>query len=266
MNSNIVKNNVSSYDIQKLAGIFCPSKIYTGDILSGKSIGMKKYLRLTSTTLSNDTMSVNTDEDTYIIDYEMSGYTNNLDVTNGDEIFVDNKDGKVYFIKNIHYIDMSDANMKFYITKIYDTHSVFECTTAPIGVIKANGDTNLYCTHLDTLSSQTSGNNSCVVGINISGYIYLKFNAEDERYFVNGKRIETVNELKSWISANSPRIYFERKDPITTDITDTELGQMLLTLNPKKEFVWEMTNLKGELSVYEDIDSALNDIRALILE
>lgn len=268
MYSNIVKKRITSEDMRSLSQIFCPTKTYFGSEFSGKSTGYKKYLILSGTEVEpSQPLAVTANSKEYPTGYFAEGYINNGQFRCGDEIFADNISKRVFFRKKVYTVNLRNHLNAIYLNKKYDTHTTFEFDSNSVGCSKANGLSNLYCTHFDTYVSQLTDNSeSCVVGINISGYIYLKFNAQDEKYFLNGKRIETVQEAKEWISLNSPVMCYERKTPEIIDITDTDIGRMLLNLEPQKEFDWKISGGIGELCVYESIDDALNELRTIILQ
>ncbi|MBE7045948.1 MAG: hypothetical protein E7396_00885 [Ruminococcaceae bacterium] len=270
MNSNIIKNSLSSSESDKLINLLCPSELYTGVELSGKCIGYKKYLKITGTDPEPEQeVTIDADGEIYNIPFLLFGFTNTAGFKCGDCIYVNNADKKVYYEKNLYEISLNTILKQISINNIYDTHSTFQINTvqALTDNAKKIGISNLYCKDINTLKhSSSSIYTSGIVGTDYSGFIYIKLEANDERYFYNGERITDIQTFRNWAEENDIKILFERANPIVEDITDTYIGRLLLDIKPKKDFVWNISGGTAELCVHCNIDDVLTQIKAMILE
>lgn len=267
MNSNIIKNKGISSDTRKLYSMFCPTQFYTGESVSGNYNGLRKHLKITA--CNSDVISINSDGTMYQPDINMMGFINSADVMCGDCIFVDDDNQKVYYYNNIYELELKNYISKISINKIYDTHSTFQINTATsvVGDEKKSGVSNLYSDQFIThRKSSPSIYDSGIVGADFSQYIYIKIKSDDERYFYNGERIVDVASFRDWVVLNDVSIFYERENPIITDITDTDAGRMILGITHKNEFEFSVENAVAELCVYRNINDVLSEIKAMIIE
>lgn len=270
MNSNIVKKGISSSEMNNLFNLFCPTETVFGSTFEGQCIGKKKSLTIIGTNpdLAQSIM-INADGNEFSIPVSLRGFENSVDVRCGDSIIVDDVNQKVYLYTNVFELKLKDVSSKIGINKIYDTHSTFQLNTQSSmpNDYKKTGVSNLYSKDLIThKKSSPTIYDSGIVGSEINGYVYIKFKADDEKYFYMGERIVTLEQMRSWIIENDFSILYEREKPVITDITHTAEGRSLLNLQPKEEFSWNIYGLYGEMCVYCHVDKALAKVSAMILE
>lgn len=270
MNSNIVKHGLLSSDTKRLHSLFSPSKSFIGTSLQGRCIGIKQYIKIYgNVTQPMQEILINADGNEYVLPYALYGFTNSADISCSDCIYIDDHNEKVYYYKNINYVDLNSIISNIKINKIYDTHSTFQFQTniTTMNGTKKAGVSNLYSDDFVTHRQLSTGiYDSGIVGAGNSHVVYIKMKADDENYFYQGERITDIIQLRGWLNERNVRIFFERETPIITDITDTQIGKALLKLQPQKDFSWSINGALAEMSVYCNINDVLSEIMAMVLE
>lgn len=250
----------------------------------GDSIGYKKSLKIETLTTSSptywdlwyDAIEIGDSiEDMYSISGFGIGFINSQDVKMGDYIYVDDVAGTVKKVQKIGMFDLCQYPTIISNATDQTDYIAFQINPGKQPVRKSTGITNIYTDKMPTnrLASsliKTTG----VSGNTDTGIIYIKFNKTDTNYTYNNECITSREQFDGWLSEQgSFNIYFELETPVETDITNTTLGQKLLSLQPQKSYHWTIQNgdtatnedAQIDLIVYRDINKVISELQALIL-